>query len=298
MKTGIKINSAAALIFLILTAAGCNESGEKSRFSNSPSDNPTAGFNEIHSPGVSSFELKKTNSGNYFPESEIRRMLIRTGNVKIESDNYDGAEKIISGLVKTSNGYITNSSAEMNASGKKQGTITARIPSDKFDSFLNSLNSAGKILSQEISGNDVTSEYIDLDARQKTQRELEKRLLELLNNKTAGLSDVVSVEEKLSGVREKIESTEGRMKYLKNQSDYSTLEVSVYEPSMIQTSSGEGFFYEIQNGLKKGLKGFTEVVSIMITIFISALPVMIILFLIILIFRKVLRHGKLNPGSA
>ena len=205
------------------------------------------------------------------------RMVIKTGTMNLETEKYDESINQINDYVKKAGGFITNSGSSVNASGKKQGTVTIRITSEKYDVMIKDMSIFGKVLNSQINGNDVTSEYIDLQARMNTQSELEKRLLSLLSEKTAKLTDVVEVEEKLSSVRQNIEQTQGRMKFLKNQTDFSTLTVSVYEPSLMTTSSGGGFFYEIGRGFSKGLKGFTEILSGMITFSIALLPVIILL---------------------
>jgi hypothetical protein len=229
----------------------------------------------------------------------VNRMIIKTGTMNLETEKYDESINQISDYVKKGGGFITNSSSQVNASGKKQGAITIRITSDKYDAMVKDMSNFGKVLNSQINGSDVTSEYIDLQARMNTQGELEKRLLTLLNDKTAKLIDVVSVEEKLASVRESIEKIQGRMKFLKNQTDFSTLTVSVYEPSLMTTSSGGGFFYEIGRGFSKGLKGFTEILSGMITFFIALMPITILLIILayiaILIYRKT-RARKLKTA--
>jgi len=227
------------------------------------------------------------------------RMIIKSGTMSLETEKYDDAANQINDYVKKAGGFVTNSSSSVNASGKKQGSLTIRINSDKYDAMLKDMNNFGKVLNSQINGNDVTAEYIDLQARMNTQTELEKRLLALLNEKTAKLIDVVEVEGKLSNVREIIEKTQGRMKYLKNQTDFSTLTVSIYEPSLLNTSSGGGFFYEIGKGFSNGLKGFTEILSGMITVLISIIPVAITIcglaYITILIFRKI-RSRKIKTA--
>ncbi len=220
----------------------------------------------------------------------VNRMIIKTGTMNLETEKYDESINQINSYVKNAGGFITNSNSSVNASGKKQGAVTIRITSDKYDAMVKDMGNFGKVLNSQINGNDVTSEYIDLQARMNTQTELEKRLLTLLSEKTAKLVDVVEVEEKLSSVREEIEKTQGRLKYLKNQTDFSTLTISVYEPSLMTTSSGGGFFYEIERGFSKGLKGFTEILSGMITFFIALLPIIILLLVLaygtLLIYKK------------
>lgn len=222
----------------------------------------------------------------------VNRMIIKTGTMNLETEKYDETINQINDYVKKAGGFITNSNSSVNASGKKQGAVTIRITSDKYDAMLIDMSNFGKVLNSQISGNDVTAEYIDLQARMNTQTELEKRLLSLLNEKTAKLVDVVEVEEKLSDVRENIEKTQGRMKFLKNQTDFSTLTVSVYEPSLMITSSGGGFFYEIGKGFSKGLKGFTEILSGIITFSIALLPIIILLVILAYITITVYKKSR------
>lgn len=304
MKPKINARLIFAMLFLIFISSGCNNNGENKMLSEERPKNYDldSRSDKILTEGLS-VPVKTSSTGevsleniNIYNESE--RMLIRTGIVRIEAENFNSAEEKLLNLIKDNNGYVTNSSTQVNVSDNKQGSITVRIPSNKFDNFLNSLSSAGKIISQDISGQDVTSEYIDLEARQKTQMELESRLLHLLNNKTANLKDVVEVEEKLSSVRQNIESTEGRMKFLKNQSAYSTLSISIFEPALLQTTSGGGFFYEMKEAFKDGLLGLTGVFSFLITLVISSIPLLIILTIIILLVRKFIRSKKVKLQNA
>jgi len=175
------------------------------------------------------------------PDVKDQRMIIKTGSLSVEVDKYDEAENKVSEVVKKYSGYIANSNSSQNSSGNKSGTLTVKVPADKFDALVSDIGKIGKVMNQSIQANDITEEYVDLEARVKTQKELEQRLIKLLDDKAARLSDVIEVEEKLASVRQKIESFEGRMKLLKSQSDLSTLTISIYEPSMISTSSGGGF---------------------------------------------------------
>ncbi len=225
--------------------------------------------------------------------TQDKRMIIRSGSLSIEAEKYDETESKIKQIVTGFNGYITNTSATLNVSGKKQGTITVRVASDKFDNVIAELSKIGRVMNENITGNDVTEEYMDSEARLKTQQELESRLLKLLQEKTASLTNVVEVEQKLASVRENIERTQGRMKYLKDQASWSTLAVSVYEPALLQTSTGGGFFYELGQSVKKGLNGFTAVLSGIITIVIALTPIVTIMLIIAYFIRKYFKKRKL-----
>lgn len=234
---------------------------------------------------VSSFDEK-------IPDVKEQRMIIKTGSLSIEVEKFDESETKITGIVKGYNGFIANSKSSSNSSGNKSGTITVKVPADKFDALVFEVGKIGKVMNQNIQANDVTEEYVDLEARLKTQKELEQRLVKLLNEKASKLTEVIEVEEKLASVRQKIESIEGKMKLLKSQSDFSTLSISVYEPSMINTSSGGGFFYELGQAIKKGLSGFTNVLAVSITLLIAVIPIVVFVLIIVWIIRKILRKKR------
>jgi hypothetical protein len=223
--------------------------------------------------------------------TQDKRMIIRTGTMSIENDSFDETENKAKEITKNLGGYITNSTAQVNQSGKKQGTLTIRVQADKYDALLAELAKTGKVMNQNITGRDVTEEYVDAEARLKTQRELEARLLQLLAEKTANLTAVVEVEQKLSSVRENIEKTEGRMRMLKDQASFSTITLSIYEPAILNTSSG-GFFYELERGFEKGLTGFTAVISGLITFIVALSPILAILGLIVYVVVRVIRKKK------
>jgi hypothetical protein len=223
--------------------------------------------------------------------TQDKRMIIRTGTMSIENDSFDETENKAKEITKNLGGYITNSTAQVNQSGQKQGTLTIRVQADKYDALLAELAKTGKVMNQNITGRDVTEEYVDAEARLKTQRELEARLLQLLAEKTANLTAVVEVEQKLSSVRENIEKTEGRMRMLKDQASFSTITLSIYEPAILNTSSG-GFFYELERGFEKGLTGFTAVISGLITFIVALSPILAILGLIVYVVIRVIRKRK------
>ena len=87
----------------------------------------------------------------------------------------------------------------------------------------------GRVESESQSGEDVTSQYVDLQARLTNARNTEQRLTELLRRQTGKLDEVVTVEEKISDVREQIERMEAEQKNLSRRVNFGTLNVSFSE---------------------------------------------------------------------
>ncbi len=298
----------AFILPFVVALNACQEQSDKTSlnqeqpFYNSKTDAPTTTTDIESSPKNKEFTSGENKSDgtlkqiNYQQPTENtnpqdKRMIIRTGTMSIENDSFDETEAKAKEIAKNLGGFITNSTAQVNQSGKKQGTLTIRVQADKYDALLAELAKTGKVMNQNITGRDVTEEYVDAEARLKTQRELETRLLQLLAEKTANLTAVVEVEQKLANVRENIEKTEGRMRMLKDQASFSTITLSIYEPAILNTSSG-GFFYELERGFEKGLTGFTKVLAGIITFVIAMAPILAILGFIIYIVIRVIKKRK------
>lgn len=237
-------------------------------------------------------KVNKTTENTTVDKVLDTRMIIKTGTMNIEIDKYDDAEKSILEVVQRNGGIVSSSNVTQNVSGKKQGTISVRIPTDKFDLLLKDINTIGKVTSQNVKSTDVTEEYIDLEARLKTQKELESRIIKLLQEKARDLSDIITLEDKLASIRKNIESVEGRMKFLKNQSDFSTLSINLFEPSILVTSTGGGFFSELWDSVKSGLQGFTKILGGLIMVIIAFLPIIVIALIIFWIIRKIIKRKK------
>jgi len=280
-----------AILIIVFAFTGCNLSGNSDN-SYQPAELKNNYSTMEQSTGNNNLKLASTES-EHLNASFENRLIIMKGTLRIETGDFADSESRLLEMTKKYSGFVTSSSSEINAAGSKSGSVTVRIPFGKFQDFVKEASSIGKVLSQDISGNDVTEEYIDLEARLKTQRELENRLLSLLNQKTGKLTEIIEVEQKLSSVRQIIESTEGRMKYLKEQSLFSTLEVRFIEPQMLQTASGGGFFYEIEQGFKKGLKGFTEILSGLIMLFVSFSHIIVIFIFSVIFLRRYFKRKKI-----
>ena len=110
-----------------------------------------------------------------------------------------------------------------------ENSITIRIPSEEFDGLLADV-SAGvtHFDKREIRALDVTAEFVDVEARLKTKKETELRYRELLTQAKT-VEEILKIEEQVDKLRAELESTEGRLRLMKDRESYSTLGVSFYE---------------------------------------------------------------------
>lgn len=177
----------------------------------------------------------------------IDRMLIRQGNLDMKVKDVKATKAEIEKIVTALNGYIASEN-ESNYGDRIQYMQSIRVPAAAFDELIKKIEVLGKTIeNKNINTQDVTEEFIDVEARLKTKKELEARYLELLKQ-AKSVADIVSIEGQLNQVRAEIESMEGRLKYLKSQVSYSTLTVNYYEP----IGAEFGFFGKVKESVGNG----------------------------------------------
>lgn len=219
--------------------------------------------------------------------SEMPRKLIRNGSISFTTDDINESYKFITGVVGKYKGYI--SSEQTYNYDKSSGyTITARVPAENFDKLLAEIANSTNIKELEeksISISDVTEEFIDVEARLKVKKESEQRLLDLLKQ-AKNVSEIAAINEQLTNMRADIESIEGRLKYLDNQVNYSTLEIRFSKKTRI---SGR-FYSEISNGFGEGWQIFLGLISLLSYLW-------VIILVIILIWRLVVFYRRRKRKS-
>ncbi|MFP3903863.1 MAG: DUF4349 domain-containing protein [Armatimonadota bacterium] len=165
------------------------------------------------------------------PAAQMSRKIIRTGNIDLEVEDVEETSSRIRQLARESGGYVSDSNVREREDGLRYGSITLKVPAEKFDSVfekLQSLAAEGTSVSYSQEAEDVTEEWVDLEARIENKKKAEQSLQKHLERE-ADLSDILAVEKELFRVRGEIEQLEGRMRYLKNQVSLSTVTVNMDE---------------------------------------------------------------------
>lgn len=201
------------------------------------------------------------------PTIKMPDKIIKTGYVEMEVDDYAKAMRDLVAKVQAAQGYIGNQN-EQRDNYRISNTLTIRVVNQNFDDLINGLGDVAKnVVSKSVDMQDVTEEYTDVAARLKTKREVEARYLDIL--KTAKtIKDVLAVEEQLRIIREEIESSEARLKFLDDRVAYSTITLQVYEeleynaPAPLQAGFGQKLLGAITNGWNGLLAMAIGVVSI------------------------------------
>jgi uncharacterized DUF497 family protein len=206
---------------------------------------------------------------------KIERMLIKEAYIDFETNDLDLSRNNIVEVTKKYKGYIASDRTN-NLSNKNNTTIVVRIPSVDFDSFLyDATKSIENFDRKDIDVKDVTEEFLDVQARLKTKKELESRLLTLVKQ-SSKIADIIEIEKQLTELRSDIESIEGRLKYLQSQVSMSTLTITFYKQVPNVASFGQKFINGFHNGWEYLIWFFVILTNIWPFILLSVLLVITI----------------------
>ena len=238
-----------------------------------------AGYDDVEYGGAlkgQAYSLENTggivsdSSDEMAGESELRKV-ITTADLAIKVDDASVAVDEIINITQDAGGFVSSSSVYDNYYGEstgKEGYVTIRIPQSGFTSVMDDIEAIGAVTSKSISGKDVTEEFVDLNARLGNLERQELRLLEILNMTTT-VDEVLDVERELGRIRGEIESLTGRLNYLNDRVDLSTINVRVSEPRPITHS------WSLQNALSNSINGFISTVNGLIVFIGYVLPILI-----------------------
>jgi hypothetical protein len=157
------------------------------------------------------------------------RKIIYTATVDLVTDNLNTLEPKLIALVSEAGGFVAETNQTGSAGGQRSATWKIRVPVDNYDGFLQKTRQLGEVRSVHVNSQDVTEEFVDVTARVSAKKVQEQRLIDLIKNATGNLEEVLKVEGELARVRSEIERMEGRLRVLKDQTELTTVTVSVSE---------------------------------------------------------------------
>jgi len=242
-------------------------------------------YEEVEEERVYSDEVQYSDA-----PSTVDRKVIKTAYLELEIE--DGKfEKIvfdITRLAENNGGFISHTQSYSDMDGNlTSGSITIRIPQDKYNSALDLVKGMGTIKSISVSGQDITQEYTDLESRLRNMEAQEEILLDLMAQ-SKDVSDSIEVQRELSHGQEPGEVIKGRMNYLDNMVSFSTIDIYLYEPEPITSSSGWGFL----EALKRGLRGAVTVFNAILVFVIAGSPIFIFIVIILIVIWLIIRSRR------
>ncbi len=162
------------------------------------------------------------------PPAGVRVIKDATLKVRVSKGDFEEAFTRASALAERFGGFVTGSSTSEHRGRLSQGAITLRVPADRFQAVLDGLRGLGKLVRESQQGQDVSAEFVDLEARLRQAKAQEAFYLRLMDQ-ARSIEDMIRIQEQLAGVQLRIEEIEGRLNYLRDQTGFSTITLNVFE---------------------------------------------------------------------
>jgi hypothetical protein len=212
------------------------------------------------------------------------RMVIQTASMRVSVADTVQAMQATSDLAKQLGGYVvsTNRYTSMyNNISFPSTSVVIRVPADKLEEameMVRQMSASGKdgILSESLSGQDVTSDFVDSNSRLRNLKAAEQQLMVLMEN-TSDLEATMSVFRELTEIRSQIEVLEGHIKYLQESSDLSMLSVEFVAEASLQPIEIGGWKPQgvVRESIQRLIRIFQDLVDFLIRFGITCLPFLI-----------------------
>jgi hypothetical protein len=210
------------------------------------------------------------------------RMVIHTVELRLIVKDTQVSLQAVQSLADEMGGYVA-SSRTWHTEEQLSASLTLRVPADQLNTALEKLRAlALEVDGESITGEDVTQEYVDLEARLRNEEAYEKELLALLTEtreRTSDAEDILAVYERLTEVRGRIEQIKGRMQYLENMSAMATITVELIPSELMQPITVAGWHPTgtARSAIRALVNALQFVVDAVIWIVLFGLPVLIII---------------------
>lgn len=214
--------------------------------------------------------------------------------IEVESGKFQTAFEQALLLADRYGGYVVSSNSQ--ASGEedsmKSGTVTLRIPVTSFSGAMGEARKLGEVKNQSIGTEDVTEEYVDLEARITNSEANVRQLLGLLA-KAKTVDEVLQVQQVLTSAQAELEQLKGRQRYLDEHTSYSMLTMNIYETGVETTPAGEwGFVAALKDALHNLVDAINQIVRGLGWLIPTLVVIAIIAFIAYLIVRRIVRRNR------
>jgi Domain of unknown function (DUF4349) len=207
--------------------------------------------------------------------------------ITVGAGSFDSKLADVRGLVQLQGGFISGTDAQANPAANSQirtGVITFMVPASKFDDTIDQLTKMGKVENEHISGNDVSAQYVDLQARLVNEEAQRDAMLALLQ-RAQSVQDIIAVQNQLGQITGQIEQLKGQIQYIDHNTAYSTVTVDLTEAGVpVQATSQDNWGFA--SALSDAAHNFVSTLNYIVTGLGAIGPIVIVLGLGYLLWRR------------
>lgn len=164
--------------------------------------------------------------------SLLPREVIRVANLGVRVPKVEEAQEQAHTIVTGFGGFVESSSVSGAEGESPMANSTLRVPSGMFDSAVSRILALGSTIHKNVSGQDVTTQVADISARLKVMRAEEDSYITMLRA-AKRVGELLEIKERLSRVRQEIESLDAQRTALKGMAALSTIQVEFHAKAKI-----------------------------------------------------------------
>jgi hypothetical protein len=245
------------LLYVFLFSCNSKESVAPEVTNYTTADAPAAQEKADEQSLRSNEEIEVKNESGKEQTVKIPAKIIKTASVEIQVKNSEESHQRIAAILNKYNAYFASDNRST-SSYRIDNNLCIRVPSQHFDNLLAEIMKEAIYTNyKNITAEDVTSQFVDTEARLKTKKEVEQRYLALLRD-AKKVQDILDIEDKLRIIREEIEVAEGKLKLMKDQVDYSTINLNMYENLAYTPEPETGFLSDLFEAFIRGWRGLVD----------------------------------------
>ncbi|MCJ8153888.1 DUF4349 domain-containing protein [Chryseobacterium sp. SSA4.19] len=218
----------------------------------------------------------------------ISKKVIKNGNMSIQVSDIKKAQNQVNSILKKNKAYIQKENFS-NTDVDENLDFTIRVPHQNFDALINTFSDGvGSVLSKNISSDDVTEEYTDISIKLANKKiYLEKYRDMLKSAKTT--KDMLEIQENIRALEDEIDVSEGRLRFIDDRVDYSTLNLSLHKEKVRSSETSKiGFGSRFGDSLTEGWNSFVTFLLGIIALW----PFFLLIPVVILVWKRLLCKRK------
>ncbi|MEA5050914.1 MAG: DUF4349 domain-containing protein [Oscillospiraceae bacterium] len=298
-----------AILSLLLIAAmlcACSAAKTEAAYDSSYYADSDAGAN-VNTAAESVQDLAPQNAASAGGTADAAKQaaygqkIVYTTNMSIETKEFEDSYNAILAAVKEAGGYVASKSVSGGYTSQngyynsRSASLTLKIPADKYQDFLSKGPDFGNVTQQDDTSEDITSSYIDTQARLDSLEAQKTQLLELLD-KAQSVDDIILIRDKLTDVIYQIESYTATLKTYDDLVSYCTVYINLSEVTTI-TVHTTTFGEELVEALKGSGRSIVNFLRGAVIAIIYAIPYLVVFFLVFLLARKIIRTAKAKKAA-
>ena len=260
MKRRLFVCFLAMTMLLSLTACGASSKTAAS-VDSSANDHPAESPAVTEEKGdfdadTNGYDDEGRDSGGGVLENQ---KIIYTGDINLETTEFDEAVKALASLAEAKGGYLESSTVGGGSRGYRWADYTVRVPSAQFQGFLDQAGELAHVTWRNTNLENITETYYDTAGRLKTQQIKLERLQKLLAQ-AENMEDIITIESAISETEWNIEDLSGTLRHYDALVDFATITVSLQEVYKYSDTEElpENFGDRLGSALSRGWHSFVD----------------------------------------